>query len=287
MDYQNITNPVGRLSNPEISLPEELTEQQRSLILRYFREGYLFSTKERFAALRGFDLLRKATITIAGVRITFSSIYDAVVENRYADEFIEFLLTAEDVAIVSAKRRLEIGREILTILKNNGYYVPAVPDSRFLAAFCLYWWYAFSKGYAFEVEMIRDLQAAGISFTAHDLRDKKQRFSRTDIRIQNWEGDIKSSMYFLHVERTWGLENDFYITQIFDAQGFRRRVVILQQAVWEEINGETKACRLSNLAETLPTPGHFEHLGKQLVIVDYGLWKQQVKEYQKCQKGGE
>lgn len=286
MNYQHITNPVNRLSNPEISLPGELTEQQRSLILRYFSEGYLFSTKERFAALRGFDLLRKATVTIARVRRTFSSVYNIVVENKYADEFIEFLLTAEDVAMVSARRRLEIGREILAILKNNGYYVPTVSDSRFLAAFCLYWWYAFSKGYAFEVEMFRDLQAAGISFTAHDLRDKKQRFSRADIRIQNREGDIKSSTYFLHVERTRGLESNLYITQIFDAQGFRRRVVILQQAAWEEINGETKTCRLPNLAETLPAPGHFEHLGKRLVIVDYGLWKQKVKEYQKRQKGG-
>ena len=135
--------------------------------------------------------------------------------------------------------------------------------------------------------MFRDLQAAGISFTAHDLRDKKQRFSRTDIRIQNREGDIKSSTYFLHVERTRGLENDFYITQIFDAQGFRRRVVILHQAAWEEINGETTACRIFNLAETLPATGHFEHLGKRLVIVDYERWKKKVTEYQKRLKGGE
>ncbi|MFQ6042132.1 MAG: hypothetical protein ACE5PV_14845 [Candidatus Poribacteria bacterium] len=147
MDYQHITNTVSQPPNPEISLPEELTEQQRNLILRYFSEGYLFSTKERFAALRGFDLLRKATVTVAGMQRTFSYIYDVVVENKYADEFIKFLLTTEDVIMVSAKRRLDIGREILAILKNNGYYVPTAPDSRFLAAFCLYWWYAFSKGF--------------------------------------------------------------------------------------------------------------------------------------------
>jgi hypothetical protein len=88
----------------------------------------------------------------------------------------------------------------------------------------------------------------------------------------------------LHIERTRGLSADFFITQVIDSQGSLRRVVILHQAVWEKIDGKTEACQLNNLAKTLPGPGHFEHLGKRLVIVDYSLWKQKVK---KQQNGGE
>ena len=39
-----------------------------------------------------------------------------------------------------------------------------------LLAYCLYWSASFVRGYAFEVEIFRDLEAASIHYTSHDLR---------------------------------------------------------------------------------------------------------------------
>jgi hypothetical protein len=56
---------------------------------------------------------------------------------------------------------------------------------------------AFARGYALEVEIFRDLEASGVQFAAHDLSDRHQRFSSSDLTISKIAGDIKTSVYFV------------------------------------------------------------------------------------------
>jgi hypothetical protein len=62
-------------------------------------------------------------------------------------------------------------------------------SSEYLAAYCLYWWTAFARGYRFEVAVFRDLSASGIAFVAHDLRKRRERRSPYDLIVQRQRGD--------------------------------------------------------------------------------------------------
>lgn len=64
-------------------------------------------------------------------------------------------------------------------------------------------------GYAFEVEIYRDLKNSGIDFQAHDIRKRVSRFSAYDLKVLNLKGDIKTSLYFLFATRSRGLAHDF------------------------------------------------------------------------------
>jgi hypothetical protein len=57
-------------------------------------------------------------------------------------------------------------------------------------------------------------------------------------------------------------------------------VVFLQPAVWNELNGDTQLTNLQGLAMVLPQPARIEHRGRTLVVVDYELWKERVKQHQ-------
>jgi hypothetical protein len=72
-------------------------------------------------------------------------------------------------------------------------------------AYCLYFWESFAAGYAFEVEIFRDLSASGIRFKAHDIRTRRSRLSPYDLEIMGLRGDVKTSFYFLYVGRGQGL----------------------------------------------------------------------------------
>ena len=44
----------------------------------------------------------------------------------------------------------------------------------------------------FEMENFRDLEAASIHYTSHDLRVREQRFSPCDLTVSSMTGDIKN-----------------------------------------------------------------------------------------------
>ena len=88
--------------------------------------------------------------------------------------------------------------------------------SNLLVAYCLYFWESFAVGYAFEVEIFRDLSASGIEFSAHELRDRRARLSAHDLVVLNLYGDIKNTLYFLQVRRSQQLPHDFYITRFYE-----------------------------------------------------------------------
>ena len=127
--------------------------------------------------------------------------------------------------------------------------------SQFLAAYSLYWWNSFARGYSFEIEVCRKLDVAGIAYTAHDLLDRTERLSPYDLTILGYFGDIKNTTYFLHSRRNLPLLCDFYITRLWHAQ--RRRyilAVILTSQIWEQINGATQTALLGEAAYFFPNP---------------------------------
>ncbi len=159
----------------------------------------------------------------------------------------------------------------------NPYQVPQF----YLLAYCLYWWYAFTVGYAFEVVILRDLTASGVAYHAHDLRDRQARRSPFDLVVLSFTGDVKTSTYFLHAVRSRGLPADFYITRLYDRP--RRTpvlVVFLKRPAWDAIDGETQPTTLAALPGILPTVAEIRHSGRPLIVVEYEEWKARVLEHQ-------
>ncbi len=265
-----------------VQLPAALTSRQRELALRYFRERRFFTAEERYEAMAAFDVLHGAML-VGDTARTFRALYEEFVEQPFADSFLAQLLAAEDVRSVSRLLSVHIGGQIIDALKGNGFYAPVQPDTRFVLAYCLYWWNAFTRGYTFEVEVLRDLTDSGIIFWAHDLRDRSQRLSPCDLIVLGSEEDIKTSVYFLHIGRGT-LRCDFYITQIFDAQGNPRRVVMMKSSFWARIDGETARAELSQVAALLPSAVTFTHVDQPLIVADYVEWKAKVKAYQQSQE---
>jgi hypothetical protein len=274
---QHMAEPV------RVQLPAALTPRQRDLALRYLRERRSFSAEERYEAMVAFDILHGATLVMGEMVKTFRTLYDEVVEQSFADAFIEHLLGAADVRSSSRTLSVQMGSQIIDALKERDIYSSTQPDTRFVLAYGLYWWNAFTRGYTFEVEVLRDLTDSGILFWAHDLRSRAQRLSPCDLIVLGSEGDIKTSVYFLHVGRG-ALRCDFYITQVFDEQGKPRRVVIMKPAFWARIDGETAQGELSQVAALLPHTVTFTHVDQPLIVADYDEWKAKVRARQQPQE---
>ena len=156
-----------------------------------------------------------------------------------------------------------------------------VPETRYLLAYCYYWWDAFTRGYLFEVYIFGDLQHSGIEFVAHDIRDPIERRSRSDLVVLGREGDIKTSTYFLATARTQALWHDFYITRLYDAVQRRHLIaVMMNEAAWQEINGDTVIATLEEASSLFPQAIQVRYADILWIIVDYNVWKQQVKTQQ-------
>jgi hypothetical protein len=144
--------------------------------------------------------------------------------------------------------------------------------------FCLYWWQSFSKGYAFEVEILRDLAASGILHQAHDLRDRQSRLSPFDLIVMGFRGDIRTSTYFFAVERGRGLPHDFYLTRLWSRRTRRwEEVALLKPAFWAALDGETRPSRLEEALDILPDVAEIQVDSQELVVVEYQQWKELVK----------
>lgn len=268
--------------HPTMFLPQDLQQDHRSLVLRYLEDSSKISGTEWPKLMEAFDLLNAATVVTEAGQLSFSGVYRQQVEEQYATAFIERLYTVTDVEKETPRLRAAVSRAIVRTLMEAGLYRPEVPDSRFLLAYCLYWWYAFSKGYAFEVYIFRDLASAGIQFRAHDLRSPSGRRSPYDLEILGFRGDVKTSTYFLWLGRAQSLPHDFYITRLYAAeQRSRTLVVFVQEGMWAEIDGETLMTVLENVPDILPTPARVQHRNLEIIVADYEMWKRKVLRRQK------
>ncbi|MCI0485831.1 MAG: hypothetical protein L0229_04435 [Blastocatellia bacterium] len=137
-----------------------------------------------------------STLTVDGQTRRFAAFYDEFAEDRYAARFIEALQGLTDVEADGLTLVSDFAERVLTDLEQAGVPSAGSVGERRLIAFCHYWWTSFGKGYVREVTVFRDLTAAGIAFDAHDLSDKRQRFSPYDLTVSGWRGDIKTSTLF-------------------------------------------------------------------------------------------
>ena len=113
-----------------------------------------------------------------------------------------------------------------------------------------------------------------MAFTAHDLRDRQQRFSPSDLTVMGMVGDIKTSVYFVQAARSFA--HDFYIVRLAVQEQVYMLVVILQVAAWEQINGDTVPGDLTALTRHFPVPVAITHRRHRLVVLDYEEWKRRV-----------
>ena len=257
-------------------LPKAFDNQHQRVILAYLRQGQQAVTAaERPKLLEGFDLLHHAYLFVGNQRYSFRMLYTLHVDEPFAAAFITQLLQMKEVARQQEALRATYARQIVERLRAEGLSVQGA-GANLLLAYCLYFWEAFATGYAFEVEILRDLTQSGINYQAHDLRNRQSRLSAYDLRVLGLHGDIKTSLYFLHTQRGRGLAHDFYITRIYEGEQQRTLVVMLQLDAWAQIDGDTLAALLRDVTQLFPTPVQVEINGKKLVVTAYAVWKAKV-----------
>jgi hypothetical protein len=264
----------------QVLLPAEFLEHHRRIVLEFARRGHELGRDEWRQAIVAFDLLKNAAVLTDRGLLPFPVIYRQHIEEPYADDFIEQLYLEEQVEAVGVSQWATVARAIEPRLAQIGLSRPNVPATRLIVAYCLYWWRAFTLGYALEVEIQRDLKASGIQFEAHDLRRREERLSPYDLLVLGFRGDIKTSVYFLQAARTRTLPHDFYITRIRGRQQTRTLVVFMQAEMWQTINGETLLVLLEQMADALPQAMRIAHEGIELTVVDYETWKAKIRRRQ-------
>jgi hypothetical protein len=271
-----------------IRLPASFTDDHQRLILKYLVEGrWTLSQAEWRLVLGGFDLLHQALVVTQEGALTFRQVYQAQVDRPFADLYIAELLKLSDVAQGYSSLRARLARAIVKRLQQAGPRWPDLLETNLLLAYCLYFWESFAAGYAFEVEIYRDLTTAGIAFEAHDIRDRDARSSPYDLKILGLRGDIKTSLYFLYVRRSRGLPHDFYVTRFYRGSHRRTLVVMLKPKAWDQIDGETVTALLEEAARAFPTPVMIELEAGTVVIAAYEVWKAKVLRRQQEREGSD
>ena len=265
-----------------IQLATGFSKTHQPVLVQYVTDPNGLTQAQRQSLFQAIDFLRDSRVIVDGASLTFSQFYYQFVDAVYADAFISTLLGSKTVDEVGRQHKQSVKRQIPTRFAQEGWYRPELPSTRFLLAFCLYWWEAFATGYTFEVTILQDLADSGLKFDAHDLRQRTERFTRADLVISDMVGDVKSSAYFFFTARSAEFSHDLYITRYYEtSRRTYHRFVILKAAHWQRINGETQPIAFPNWSEVLPSPASFEYTGMHFVAVDYEQWKQKMLTYQK------
>jgi hypothetical protein len=260
-----------------VSLSTEFTRSHRRVIHRYLSGDEHLRGEDWTSLIEAMNVLRWARIIQGGQAETFAAIYDRVIDAVHSDSFIERLLRLADPESESEPLRASVSRRILTDLRQAGLTQAGIPDLQLLVAFCLYWWQAFARGYAFEVTICHDLTASQIVYTTHDLRDRPARLSEHDLEIMGFRGDVKTSTYFALLYRSARLSLDFYITRMYHAEKRRwHRAVWLKPPVWHVLNGEPISTLYDSIWQVLPATAQISLRGQTFVIVLYEDWKRRV-----------
>jgi hypothetical protein len=264
---------------PEIIPPTDFTETEKALVLCYL-EDVTRPGQDWPGLVRTFNRLREAIVLVSGKgRRTFASLYTHLIDSHLTDPFVTALYSLDDwqgsITLWAAG-----ARQVELLLEMAGLYAADDPPTRLLLAYCLYWWHATAKGYTFEVEIFHDLRQSGMSFMAHDLRLRSERFMPYDLVVSEFRGDVKTSTYFLSLT-SGELGNDFYITRLWLSEARSRTLVVfLKPLMWDEIDGETLLVAWRELESCLPQPVRIAHRGGELVVSDYGVWKEKMRAYQ-------
>ena len=265
----------------EIHLLKPLNVEQQRVLISYLNASHTLTRAEWTIIWDVMDVLRTAIVTVGEKRYTFAEFYRVNIDDVYANSFLDALWNAEQPEFVGRQLKISTSRAIRRLFRTQSWYIPAKKESRWLFAYCVYWWNSFANGYIFEVSVLRDLQKEGIVFSERDIRNPAERFTSADILIEEWAGDMKNSTYFFFVARSYPLICDFYITRLFNVE--RRRydwIVILNKRMWVKIDGETKASDFHHLDECLENPLHFELSSNIFIAVSYLVWKQKLLRYQ-------
>jgi hypothetical protein len=264
-----------------IKLATGLTEAHQIALLKSIVNPIAANPQERQSLLNGIDLLRSSRVEIDGQNLSFANFFDRFIDSIYTDRFIDWVLGSTQIVADSQRLKKKIVEEIRARFVQENWFRRDLPESRFLVAFCLYWWNAFATGYIFEAEVFGDLRESGVRFHAHDLRKRAERYSFADLTISEMQGDIKSSTYFFATTRTSDLAHDFYITRYYD--NVKRQYywfVILQAEFWNEIDGETQPMVFPNWPADFSRPAIFDFRGSEWVVVSYQIWKAKMLAYQ-------
>lgn len=275
-----MTEPIDKTPQ-QIVLPEAFTQEHERVLTRYLQDDRGFSTTQWQALYTAIDLLGQAEVLVGDQRYTFRYLYNEYVDQHFADEYLRQLLRLTDLAKQSSALTAQFARQIAPRLMQLGLFSRQVPQSFLLLAYCLYWWQSFARGYAFELEIAHDLEAAAIDFEMHDVRSRIERYSQADLILLGLLGDIKTSPYFLHEQTGEALSNDFYITRLYE-QGRARTLVVFQKPpAWARIGGgATIRGRLDNVVQLLPQAVQLEDTGLVLIVVAYEVWKALVQQIQ-------
>jgi len=193
----------------EIELTPPLTAEHRALVLRYLGEAERFSLDQWVTLLEAFAILGSSLVRLDDGLLTFEGFYDRFIDQTHSDGFLLELSGETDIAARAPALQARYARQIYQRLCAEPLALGATVESRCLLAYCLYWWGSFARGCAFELEITRDLEAAGIQFSTHDLRVREERFSPSDLTLLGMTGDIKNTTYFLYVARSFPLACDF------------------------------------------------------------------------------
>jgi len=263
-----------------ILLPAEFQDVHRQAVLAWVRRGHEFNHEEWQVAIRAFDLLKEASVVTRQGILPFPVVYHRYVDEPHADSFIQALLDAPGVESVGVQAWADVARRISIELRQAGLVPPHQPATRLLVAYCLYWWYAFAYGYILEVQVLHDLAQSGIQFTAHDLTNRQGRVSPWDLEVVGFRGDIKRSLFFLQTVRGQHLPHAFYIVRLTQKSRSRTLVVMMRQAMWDVIDGETILTAVNDLANVLPDTARVRVADVEVVVADYTLWKRLVLRHQ-------
>ncbi|MCB8978647.1 MAG: hypothetical protein H6657_14600 [Ardenticatenaceae bacterium] len=271
--------------SPEQSLqfhiPPEFAQKHHDALITYLSDSRNLNTAVWQHLFQGINLLDVAQVSTPTITQNFRQVYGELIERPFANQYIQQLLETKNVMAESPALSANFARQIRPILQEAGFWRREVPSSILLQGYCLYWWQSFSRGYSFELFIMRDLAAGGIEFQMHDIRQPVERYSPADLIVLNLLGDIKTSIYFLQEPSANKLPNDFYITRLYEKGRERTLVVFQKPAAWEVIKGgATEPGTLETILELLPTPIEIEQRGIMLIVVEYETWKQMVRQKQ-------
>jgi hypothetical protein len=257
----------------KIELPPEFTLKHENAVINYLSDN-LRGREDWRQAFAAFDLLDNAVLVDENGRHAFRSLYMEIVDLNLADSYIQSLLALANITKESPALWSRYARYIVSECQRRGWQQANLPGARILVSYLLYWWGAFARGYAFEVEIFRDLHQSGIVFEAHDLLDRQSRYSVSDLVVHRMTGDIKTSVYF--VQAATPVQHDFYIVRLFSQGRPYTLSVMLQLPAWDEINGDTIEGTLETAVAKFPHPVKIRQGIHELVALDYDQWKQRI-----------
>ena len=265
----------------QINLPDTFTQEHERVLTIYLADDRRLDIGLRQKLYEAIDLLSQAELKSDASSSTFRQVYDQYIDQPFANSYFEKLLALANVSTQSPALTAEFARQIAPALEQAGILVKDIPQSYLLFAYCVYWWQSFARGYAFEVEIMRDLEASQVDFTMHDLLRRGERFSQADLIVLDLLGDIKTSTYFLQSQPSGPLANDFYITRLYDEGRIRTLVVFQKLHAWQRIGGgEAIPGNLNSVLDLLPQPVQLAQPELTLIVIEYDKWKEMVRHVQ-------